>query len=64
MPITNTVWPEGTPAALKKWVESLYLLIDSKEPGTPQKVADLYTDDAIVYGMAGKAVGRAGMFLI
>jgi hypothetical protein len=62
MPVANTVWPEGIPTAVKTWLETFYTLVDSKDSEVPQKVADLYTEDAVVYGMAGKATGSAGTF--
>lgn len=62
MPLTNTVWPDTpVPDAVKNWLETLYTLIDSKDPSVPERVAAMYTEDAIVYGVAGKATGRDGM---
>jgi len=60
MPLTNTVWPDTpVPEAVKKFLETLYTTIDSKDPSVPGRVAAMYTEDAIVYGAAGKATGRA-----
>ncbi|KAH6718655.1 hypothetical protein BKA61DRAFT_668996 [Leptodontidium sp. MPI-SDFR-AT-0119] len=55
---TNTIWPDHpAPKAVTAWVETLFSLLDSKDPSAPEKVAALYVEDAVVYGMAGKAVG-------
>lgn len=60
MPLKNTIWPEGQfPIAIKIWLETLFTLLDSKEPDVPQRVATLYTENAVVYGIAGKATGTA-----
>lgn len=58
---TNTIWPDHpAPNAVTAWVETLFSLLDSKDPSAPEKVAALYVEDAVVYGMAGKAVGTEG----
>jgi len=58
--MAQTIWPEGAvPPAVKTWLETLYTLVDSKDPSAPKRVAALYTEDAVVYGMAGKSIGTA-----
>jgi hypothetical protein len=62
MPLTNTIWPEApAPKPVKDWLETLFALLDSKDISAPENAAALYTEDAVVYGMAGKAVGTAGL---
>ncbi len=65
MPLANTIWPESpAPEPVKDWLNTLFTLLDSKDKDTPEKAAALYTEDAVVYGMAGKAVGTAGLSLL
>ncbi|KAH8761734.1 hypothetical protein BGZ57DRAFT_858122 [Hyaloscypha finlandica] len=60
MPLTNTIWPEApAPKPVKDWLETLFALLDSKDISAPENAAALYTEDAVVYGMAGKAVGTS-----
>lgn len=62
-PLSTTVWPElPVPNAIKTWLGTLFTLVDSKDSDAPQLVAALYSEDAIVYGMAGKATGTSGLF--
>lgn len=62
MSLTNTIWPEHpAPKAVITWLETLFSLLDSKDPSAPEKAAALYVEDAVVYGMAGKAVGTEGL---
>jgi len=58
MLLKNTTWPDiSVPTAVKAWLESLLEQLDSKEPSAPEKAAALFTEDAEVWGMAGKALG-------
>jgi len=60
--MSQIIWPEGIPPAVKDWLKNLYTLVDSKDSSAPKKVAALYTEDAVVYGMAGISTGTAGTF--
>ncbi|PVH76695.1 hypothetical protein DL98DRAFT_574246 [Cadophora sp. DSE1049] len=58
MSLANTIWPEHpAPKAVTTWLETLFSLLDSKDPSAPEKAGALYVGDAVVYGMAGKVVG-------
>ena len=62
MLLKNTTWPDtSVPPPVKAWLENLLEQLDSKEPGAPEKAAALFTKDAEVWGMAGKAVGTEGV---
>jgi hypothetical protein len=62
-PLTKTIWPElPVPNAIKTWLGTLFTLVDSKDSDAPRLVAALYAEDAVVYGMAGKATGKSGLF--
>jgi hypothetical protein len=62
MPLSNVIWPEQpVPEAIKTWISNLFTLLDSHDEDAPQKAAALYTPDAVVYGMAGKATGTQGI---
>lgn len=55
----STIWPDiSVPEPVKSWLQTLYSLVDSQDASVPEKVADLYREDAIVYGMSGKSEGR------
>jgi len=61
MPLTNTIWPDfPAPKAVENWLDILFTLLDSKDTRAPENAAALYTEDAVVYGMAGKAAGTEG----
>jgi len=58
MPLSNTIWPDfPAPKAVENWLDILFTLLDSKDTRAPENAAALYTEDAVVYGMAGKAAG-------
>jgi hypothetical protein len=62
MLLKNTTWPDiSVPTAVKAWLESLLEQLDSKDLSAPEKAAALFTQDAEVWGMAGKAVGTEGV---
>jgi hypothetical protein len=48
---------------VKQWLSDLYETVDSKEDDCGTKLAALFTDDAIMHGMSGQAVGKEGMLL-
>lgn len=56
-------WPADIPAPgpVKKWLEVLFPLLDSKEPDVPERAAAMYTADAEVHGAAGVAKGTEGL---
>ncbi|KAH6697411.1 hypothetical protein F5X68DRAFT_226786 [Plectosphaerella plurivora] len=59
MALRNTVWPFDIPAPdpIKKWLGDLYETVDSKDSDSGTKLASLYSEDAVVYGMHGKSEG-------
>lgn len=56
-------WPVDiqAPEPVKKWLEALFPLLDSKEPDVPERAAAMYTADAEVHGAAGVAKGTEGL---
>jgi hypothetical protein len=63
MALANTIWPSDllAPPEVKKWLSDLYETVDSKEDDSGTKLAVLFTDDGIMHGMSGQAVGREGI---
>ena len=56
---SNAEWPSDIPAPdpVRKWLEVLLPLLDSKAPDAPHRIAALYEGDAEVHGAAGMAKG-------
>ncbi|KAM5346083.1 hypothetical protein ACJ41O_009088 [Fusarium nematophilum] len=59
MALQSTVWPADLhpPEGIKSWLGTLYATVDSKAPDSGTKLANLYTSDAVVYGLHGKSEG-------
>lgn len=60
--LTNTIWPSDlpAPAGLKPWLEKLFAIVDSKAPDSGDKLAAIYSANAVLYGMHGKSEGTKG----
>lgn len=56
---SNAEWPTDIPApeAVKRWLEMLFPLLDSRDAAAPETAAAMYTADAEVHGAAGVAKG-------
>ncbi|EXJ76276.1 uncharacterized protein A1O5_00784 [Cladophialophora psammophila CBS 110553] len=53
-------WPDvkEPPAAIKKWVDDFYHLADNQETNAGERLAQLFTPDATMHGLAGPLTGR------
>jgi hypothetical protein len=58
----NTIWPDvkEPPAAVKKWVDDFYHLADNQDADAGERLSQLFTPDATMYGLAGPLTGREG----
>ncbi|KAK7883476.1 hypothetical protein LTR67_011226 [Exophiala xenobiotica] len=56
----NTIWPDvkEPPAAVKKWVDDFYHLADNQDADAGERLSQLFTPDATMYGLAGPLTGR------
>jgi hypothetical protein len=59
---SSAEWPADihAPEPVKKWLEVLFPLLDSREHDAPERAAAMYTADAEVHGAAGVAKGTEG----